>query len=158
MPRFRFAFLASAAVLFPAILLGQDSVGTGDLPQWLFDDSIFVERPSWISATVAKDIVVVSFRHGTNAARRAAIIRGVHGTIVLNDRSYGSDGYYFVRVASHPDACGVKQALDVLDRVPQVETATTHMPFVGSVDRLMPMPATHKGSNRPCPLGTGLLK
>ena len=52
MPRFRFAFLASAAVLFPAILLGQDSVGTGDLPQWLFDDSIFVELPSWISATV----------------------------------------------------------------------------------------------------------
>ena len=159
----------SAVWLFPGTVVGQDSSQVGDLPEWLVADSILVQDPPWITATVAKDIVVLSFRAGTSATRRAAIIQQVHGIIVYNDRSYGSDGNYFIRVASHPDACGVKQALDFLDRVPEVETAGPDMlmTWVSDSSRsnlhiadggLSTLPVPHKGSKRPCPSGTTLLR
>ncbi len=105
MARF-FALLFAAAVLLSTAALGQDSTVANDGPDWINDDSILVERPSWISATVAKDIVVLSFRAATSSAQRAAIIKRVHGTVAYHDHQYGADGYYYVKVASHPDACG----------------------------------------------------
>jgi hypothetical protein len=159
MPLLRFRVLLPVALLLPAALAGQDRHVPGDLPEWLFADSILVQEPSWITATVAKNIVVLSFRSGTTAGRRMAIVQQVHGMIVYNDRTYGSDGAYFVRVATHPDACGVKQALDVLRRLPEVETATPHALSSFTADGGLPnLPATHKGSKRPCPPGTSLLQ
>ncbi len=76
MARF-FALLFAAAVLLSTAALGQDSTVANDGPDWINDDSILVERPSWISATVAKDIVVLSFRAATSSAQRAAIIKRV---------------------------------------------------------------------------------
>jgi hypothetical protein len=155
----RFRIVLPLALLLPTALAGQDRHEPGDLPEWLFDDSILVQEPSWISATVAKNIVVISFRSGTTAERRMAIVHQVHGSVVYNDSTLGSDGAYFVRVATHPDACGVKQALDVLHRLPEVQTATSHLVLTFAADGGLPnLPATQKGSKRPCPLGTGLLR
>ena len=153
------AMLLAAAFLLSTAAVGQDSTAADDGPDWINDDSVLVERPSWISATVAKDIVELLFRPGTSAAQRAAIIKRVHGTGVHHDHQYGNDGYYYLRVASHPDACGVKQALDVLDSIPEVAVAVPHMPMTMSGDGgLSPVSAMHKGSARPCPIGTGLLR
>lgn len=158
MPLLRFRVFLPVALLLPAALAGQNRHEPGDLPEWLYADSILVQEPSWISATVAKNIVVVAFRSGTTAGRRMAIVQQVHGTIVYNDSAYGSDGWYFVRVATHPDACAVKQALDVLDRLNEVETAIPHSLSSVTTDGGLPnLPATHKGSKRPCPPGTSLL-
>jgi hypothetical protein len=155
----RFWIVLPLALLLPAALAGQDRHEPGDLPEWLFDDSILVQEPSWITATVAKNVVVISFRAGATAGRRMAIVHQVHGTIVHNDSTLGSEGAYFVRVATHPDACGVKQALDVLHRLPEVQTATPHMVLTFVSDGGLPnLPATQKGSKRPCPPGTGLLR
>ena len=159
MLRIPFAWLLPAILLFSPALRAQDSTAGDDLPEWLFADSILVQNPPWISGTVARNIVIVSFRHGTTASRRSAIIRQIHGIVVYNDHFYGNDGDYFVRVADHPDACGVKQALEVLDRVPEVDLAIAHTFFAGSPDGGMTdVSATHKGSKQPCPAGTGLLK
>jgi hypothetical protein len=63
-------------------------------------------------------------------------------------------------VASHPDACGVEQALALLDRVPEVEHAAPHMVLAVTEngDLLPVLTTTRNGSTRPCPSGTGLLK
>ena len=158
MARF-FGLLFAATVLLSTAALGQDSTVADDGPDWINDDSILVERPSWISGTVAKDIVVLSFRAATSPTQRAAIIKRVHGTVAYHDHQYGADGNYYVKVASHPDACGVKQALDVLDSIPEVEVAVPHMPMTISGDGgFSPVSATRKGSTRQCPTGAGLLR
>jgi len=171
MKRLRSALLTLMGMLIPTVATGQDStVIDDDGPEWLYADSLFVQEPSWIHATVAKDIVLLSFRDSTTAARRDAIIQRVYGTIVYHARTHVGDGFYYVRVASHPDACGVQQALDVLDHVPEVETAVPHALLTWVTDTLRAekghiadggmanAPATHKGSKHPCPPGTGLLR
>ncbi len=171
MKRLPSALLALVAMLIPSVATGQDSTGIDDDgPEWLYADSLFVQEPSWIHATVAKDIVVLSFRDSTTAAHRAAIIQRVHGSIVYHARTHVGDGLYYVRVASHPDACGVQQALDILDHVPAVETAGPHMLLTWVTDTarakkghiadggMANAPATRKGSKHPCPPGTGLLR
>ena len=153
------ALLLLATFLVCAAAAGQDTSTVDDGPDWLNDDSVLVQNPPWISATVARDIVVLSFRAGTSPAMRTATIQRVHGTVVYHDHTDGDDGYYYIRVVSHPDACGVKQALDVLDRIPDVAVAVPHMPLTTKGDGgLFPLPATRKGSTRPCPSGTGLLR
>ena len=171
MTRFRFVLLAAVAVVVPLVAQGQDStLADDDGPAWLYADSLFVQEPSWISgATVATDILVLSFRDGTSPARKSAIIQQVHGTIVWHDRVH-RDSAYYVRVATHPDACGVKQALDVLDPIPEVEFAVPHEIMTWIEDSgaskkghvidggIRNAPATHKGSKRPCPSGSQLLR
>ncbi len=151
------SYLVLAALLISARLYAQDPLPNE--PDWLYADSTLVQHPSWISGTVAKNIVIVTFHHGTPPGRRIAVIQQVHGNVVYHDRVDGEDGAYYLRVPSHPDACGVKQALEVLDQVPEVEMAVPHLVFSGGPDGAMSdFPTTHKGSKRPCPPGTGLLK
>jgi hypothetical protein len=159
MARLSFRIIPAVAFFVPAALAGQGRHEPGGLPEWLFADSILVQEPSWITATVAKNIVVLSFRPGTTAERRTAIVRRVHGVVVYDDSTSGRNGAYFVKVATHPDACGVKQALAILDRLPEVQRAAPHMVSTSTADGGLPnVPATHKGSKRPCPPGTGLLR
>src|SRR5213083_493479 len=152
MARLPFRIILPVSILVPAVLAGQGRHEPGGLPEWLFADSILVQEPPWITATVAKNIVVLSFRPGTTAERRAAIVRRVHGLVVYDDSTSGMNGAYFVKVATHPDACGVKQALAVLERLPEVQRAAPHMVSTSTDDGGLPnVPATHKGSKRPCP-------
>lgn len=153
------ALLALAMFLLPVAGHAQNPSATDDTPEWLFADSLFVEHPQWISGTVAKDILILLFRDGTSRSRRTAILRQIHGRVVFSDHFYWDEGYYYVRVPSHPDACGVKQALDVLNHMSDVEMATVHSFFLGESDGGLADPgATHKGSKQPCPLGTSLLR
>src|SRR2546422_6955571 len=92
------ALFAGLLLLWPGnCVRAQEPPDSGDGPQWVYEDSNLVERPSWISSTVAKNIVVLTFRHSTVSRRRAAIIHLVQGTIVYNDRTYNEDGNYLVR-------------------------------------------------------------
>ena len=143
------ALLGSIALLVTTAgrVSAQDSIYEGDGPEWEFADSNLVQDPAWISGTVPKNIVILSFRRGTTPTRRAAIIARVHGAVVHIDTL---TTYYMIRVATHPDACGVKQAIDVLRGLPEVSMAVADVPF--------DMPATHRGSKHPCPPGTGLLR
>jgi hypothetical protein len=149
------------ALLVPRPALAQDSIEMGDGPEWEFADSNLVQDPPWIPATIPKNVVVLSFKDGTTAARRTAIIKQVHGTIVHFDRLLD---LYLIRVATHPDACGVKQAIDLLTQLPEVDMAAPDLALTTSSDGIDPgsglvnIPATHRGSKRPCPPGTGLLR
>ena len=154
-----FSACCLAPLLLPLALVAQAPVPNDDPPAWLDDDSILVQQPSWTSATVAKNIIILTFRPRTSAARRAALLRQVHGRALVNTRAYGDYGEYYVRVPSHPDACGVKQALDFLNKIPDVELAVPHLRWtMDGAGNMRPLPASHKGSKRLCPSGTSLLK
>ena len=158
------ALLGSIAlfVLVTGRLAAQDSIYEGDGPEWEFADSNLVQHPAWISGTVPKNIVILSFKRSTTPARRTAIIARVHGVIVHLDKL---TGFYMIRVATHPDACGVKQAIDLLSGLPEVSMAEPDLALTtnshDSIDPgggLIDLPATHRGSKNPCPPGTGLLR
>ena len=158
------AMLGSLAlfVLVGGRVSAQDSLYAGDGPAWEFDDSNLVQHPAWTAGTVPKNIVILSFKRGTPPPRRAAIIARVHGVIVHRDTV---TGFYMLRVATHPDACGVKQAIDFLNGLPEVSMAVPDLGFTtdthDSIDPgggLIDIPATHRGSTHPCPPGTGLLR
>ena len=155
------AVTVALALLVPRLASAQDSTELGDGPGWEFADSNLVHNPPWVSATIPKNVVVLSFKDGTTAARRTAIIKQIHGTIVHFDRLIN---LYLIRVATHPDACGVKQAIDLLAHLPEVDMAVPDLAFTTLSDSIDPgsglvdIPATHHGSNRPCPSGTGLLR
>lgn len=133
---------------------------------WSADGNL-VSDPPWISGTVARDIVMVVFKQGTTEARLEALIASVHGEIIdeLDPRIPGVSPEFTVRVPTHPDACGVKQAVDLLEKAPDVESVTAALVFTtdqhATVDPgsgLIPVPATHHGSSHPCPPGVSLLK
>ena len=159
------SILASAIALLALItprVSAQDPTDEGDGPEWVVADSNLVQDPPWIVGTVAKNVVVLAFKGRTTPARRASILKQVRGTVVHFDHWTDT---YLVRVATHPDACGVKQALDLLRRVPDVEMVEPEGVMTNnqhdSIDAgsgVGPAPATHHGSNRPCPPGTGLLR
>jgi len=159
------SLLASAIALLALIPPGvsaQDSTGEGDGPEWVVADSNLVYDPPWTGGTVAKNVVVLMFRRRTTPARRASILKQIRGTLVHFDHWTDT---YLVRVATHPDACGVRQALDLLHRIPEVEMAEPEGVFSNtqhdSIDAgsgVGPAAATHHGSNRPCPPGTALLR
>ena len=148
-------------LLAPLPVAAQDSTEFGDGPEWVFADSNLVQNPPWIAATIPKNVVVVAFKDGTSTARRTAIIGQIRGTVVHFDTL---TQFYLIRVASHPDACGVKQAIDFLERLPEVDMAepdlvlTTTAEGIDPGSGLVDAPATHKGSKKPCPPGTGLLR
>jgi hypothetical protein len=116
-------------------------------------------EPSWLPATFPKNIVVLWFKPGTRAARRAAIVRLVNGRFIYNDRTFEDQGFYLVQVRSHPDACGVKQAIAVLERVQEVEGATAEILIDGDIDGPSSrLPVRERASTPPCPSGTSLLR
>ena len=124
----------------------------------VYADTDLVQDPGWISGTVAKEIVIIGFKSGTTPERRAAIIASINGRVVGVDSLTQS---YTLRVARHPDACGVRQALAVLDKTPEVDLAVPDLLF--TMDRngmggLIPLPTSQHGSGHPCPAGSGLLK
>ncbi|HWH03615.1 MAG TPA: hypothetical protein VN674_08005 [Gemmatimonadales bacterium] len=130
-------------------------------------DSNLVSDPSWISGTVAKNVLTVAFKQGTSMARQEALIASVHGEVIdeMDVRISDVSPEYTIRVPTHPDACGVKQALDFLNKAPEVEMAIPELVFTtdqnSTVDPgsgLIPAPATHHGSSHPCPPGVSLLK
>ena len=130
-------------------------------------DSNLVSDPSWISGTVAKNVLTVAFKKGTSMARQEALIASVHGEVIdeMDVRISGVSPEYTIRVPTHRDACGVKQAVDFLKKAPEVEMAIPELVFTtdqhSTVDPgagLIPAPATHHGSSHPCPSGVSLLK
>jgi len=157
-----FASAIALVALIPPRASAQDSTEEGDGPEWVVADSNLVQDPPWTGGTVAKNVVVLAFRGRTTPARRASILKQMRGTVVHFDHWTDT---YLVRVATHPDACGVKQALDLLHRIPEVEMAEPEVVLTNnrhdSIDAgsgVRPAPATHHGSNRQCPPGTGLLR
>jgi hypothetical protein len=157
--------LLSASVLLTLLTphaAAQGSGDQGDGPDWVFADSNLVNSPTWISATVSKNVVILAFKPGTSVAKRTSIIKLIHGVIVHYD---GVLDAYLIRVATHPDACSVEQAMDFLGTVPEVRMADPELVFTtndsDSIDPgggLVNAPATHHGSKRPCPPGIGLLR
>ena len=157
---------ALAGFLFwPRLAWAQTSTEPAGPPEWVYADSNLVRDPPWTRGTLTKNIVMLLFKGGTTATRRAAIIQLVHGKVVYNDRTGGDDGFYLIQVQSHSDACGVKQAIDLLKQVPEVDSVEPELVFgTNSSDSIDPgsglvdAHATHWGSRHPCPPGTALLR
>ena len=130
-------------------------------PDWVYADTNLVDHAAWISGTVVKNVVILAFKPGTTFERQAAIVRMVRGTIVQHDSTLGADGFLMIRVASHPDACAVKQAVELLEHVAEVEMATPEVLLPFTEDGRTPprhSRITHKGYTAACPAGTGLLR
>jgi len=126
-------------------------------PDWVLADSNLVESPAWISGIVARNIVIVAFKPGTPFRRREAIVDLIRGKVVA--RAMGVDGWYTIRVASHPDACTVKQAIDLLRSSPEVRMATAMLVMESAGDGgLMNPSGRARGSTTPCPPGASLLR
>ena len=85
------------------------------------------------------------------------IIARIVGKVVA--RAMGVDGWYTIRVASHPDACTVKQAIDLLRSSPEVRMATAMLVMESAGDGgLMNPSGRARGSTTPCPPGASLLR
>src|SRR2546422_2691708 len=112
----RALLMVAAALTFPNALLGQDTASLRSIrdpyPDWVSDDSNLVDV-DWALRTITKNTLFVGFRPGTSREARAAAVRAVHGTVIQGDSNF-----YLVRVSSHPNACGVKQALELLRTLP----------------------------------------
>ena len=88
---------------------------------------------------------------------RVAAVRLVHGTVIQQRDSVPLT--YLIRVASHPNACAVKQALARLKTLPQVAATLPHLIWVmDSLGNLHKVPGAAKGPPTPCPSGYGLLR
>ncbi len=125
-----------------------------DLPAWAYADSNLVTGVSWTTGTIRKNIVTIIFRPGATPASPDSAIASVHGELLVTDSVF-----WLIRVASHPDGCGVRQALEVLQRFPSVGAAAPDyvMLFIDSTGATPDAPAQH-ASGKPCPTGTGLLR
>ena len=130
------------------------SMADFNLPPWFYADSNLVNGVSWYPGTIRKNIVIVVFTPKASRAARDSAIASIHGTVVATDSVF-----WIVRVASHPDACAVKQAVDALVGLPVVGAASPDlvMSWVDSTGGMPDTPA-QKGSTAPCPAGKGLLR
>jgi len=108
------------------------------MPRWYYSDSTWVRNTPRAGGTITDRIVVVSFRNGVTAEQRAAVYR---------------------RVAAHPEACGVEQAIKVLEQVPEIDLAAPDDHGVGTGDgQIAPAPGGRQSQGTPCPEGTSLLR
>ncbi len=93
-----------------------------------FHDDTNVVQPSWFPFPMTKNVVVAVFRRAATPAQRADAVASVHGTVIDT-----TSLFWFIRVASHPNACGVLRATERLTLLPSVSVATPYyfIPFTG---------------------------
>src|SRR5213594_1968277 len=114
-------WLLGLSIAAAAPVVGQDSATRRaartvprDMPGWAMNDTNLV-HPSWFGATAAKNILLVIFKPGATPTERQAAFAAIHGEVAGTDSLF-----WIVRVASHPDACGVQRAMERLANVPGV--------------------------------------
>jgi hypothetical protein len=129
-------------------------LGTG-YPDWLLADSNLINA-DWAIGTITKNTLYVMFKPGTTEEDRFVAVRAVRGVILQRD---SIPLQYLIHVASHPNACAVKQAMALLGTFPQVAAVLPHMLAVmDSMGNLRNVPGVAQGPAIPCPSGYGLLK
>src|SRR5512143_3273708 len=171
------ALLIAATSILPAVVYGQQSGSVGVLgreyPAWVIADSNLVS-PDWAGGLIiTKNTLIVMFKAGATEGERRAAVTAVHGVLVQQDPGHYQ---YLIRVARHPNACGVKQAMDLLRTLAQVAAVIPNafVPMgrdkVVRVDDQGRADTTHhevdhsRGastvatSHVPCPPGYGLLR
>jgi len=151
-----FFLAATAALIVSERVRGQDTTLPSirdPYPDWVSDDTNLVNT-DWAPGTITKNTLLVMFTPGSSAEARAAAVRAVHGMAIQGDSTT-----YVIRVASHPNACAVEQAISLLRTLPQVATAAPQM-FWAMDHRgdLLKVHGAAKVSATPCPSGYGLLK
>ena len=153
----RVLFLAAAAALTVSERVhGQDTALPSmrdPYPDWVADDTNLVDA-DWALGTITKNTLLATFKPGTSVEARAAAVRAVHRTAIQGDSMM-----YLIRVASHPNACAVEQAIAVLKTLPQVAAVVPQMFWdMDSRGDLLKVHGAARGSATPCPNGYGLLK
>ena len=130
-----------------------------EMPRWYYSDSTWVRNAPWAGGTITDRIVVVSFRVGVTPEQRAAVYRLVNARAVYYEKAeLDPPIFYMIEVPAHPEACGVKQAIELLERVPEVDLAAPDDHGVGMGDgQIVPSSAGRLSQGMPCPEGTSLL-
>src|SRR6185437_15978443 len=121
-----------------------------EVPDWVYSDTNMVEDQPWIAGIYPKDVVVVLFKRTATQEEHDNAIRAVKGRLLAFDGMFS-----FTGIRSHPDACTVKQAEDLLRSLPGVATAVPDMTIAAGT---VPNPSHHPrhGSTTPSPDGTDL--
>jgi hypothetical protein len=88
------------------------------VPRWMYADTNLVRR-------TVKNVAVVLFRERASAAERQAAVDAVGGLVVGGARWFGDDGAYLVRVPLGPGRPTLAEAVDRLNALPQVQSAST---------------------------------
>ena len=147
---------ATAALIVSERVQGQDTILPSirdPYPDWVSDDTNLVNT-DWAPGTITKNTLLTTFKPGSSVEARAAAVRAVHGTVIQGDSMM-----YLIRVASHPNACAVEQAIALLRTLPQVAGAAPQMFWaMDPGGDLLKVHSAAKASATPCPNGYGLLK
>src|SRR5436309_1045473 len=151
--------LLGLTIAAAAPVVGQDSGGRSaaptigrDLPAWAENDTNLV-HPSWFGATVPKNILLVSFKLGATPTERRAAIAAIHGEVVAIDTLF-----WIVRVVSHPNACGVRRAMERLANVPAVRFSGPDMVWSADNHGGLHDLKTPNPTKDPCPAADSLLR
>jgi hypothetical protein len=131
-----------------------------EMPRWYYSDSTWVRNTPWAGGTITDRIVVVVFRKGVTAEQREAVYQRVNARAVYYEKAeLDPPLFYMIEVAAHPEACGVKQAIAVLEQVPQIDLAAPDDHGVGTGDgQIVQSPSGRQSQGTPCPDGTSLLR
>ena len=148
--------VAAASVSSSTMYAQQPGVRRDPYPDWIDADSNLVDA-DWALGTITRNTLYVTFKPDAPEEARVAAVRLVHGTVIQQRDSVPLT--YLIRVASHPNACAVKQALARLKTLPQVAATLPHLIWVmDSLGNLHKVPGAAKGPPTPCPSGYGLLR
>jgi hypothetical protein len=149
-------FLAAASIAAQGGRLSEQA----QMPRWYYSDSTWVRNTPWAGGTITDRIVVVSFRNGVTAEQRAAVYRRVNARAVYYEKAeLDPPLFYMIEVAAHPEACGVKQAIKVLEQVPEIDLAAPDDHGVGTGDgQIVPATGGRQSQRTTCPEGTSLLR
>jgi hypothetical protein len=122
------------------------------MPVWALNDTNLV-HPSWFGTTIPKNILLVIFTPGATPTERQAAVATVHGEVVATDTVF-----WIVRVASHPDACGVRRAMERLANVPSVASAGPDMVWGADDQGGLHDVKTRNPTTDPCPPADSVLR
>lgn len=96
-----------------------------EMPKWYYSDSTWVRDVPWAGGTINDRIVMVSFREGVTPKQRAAVYRRVNARAVYYEKAeLDPPIFYMIEVEAHPEAFGVKRAVELLSQMPEVDLAT----------------------------------
>ena len=151
---------ASLTIVGAAPVLAQDP--NLDSSGWrkiaAFHDDTNVVQPSWFPFPMTKNLVGIIFRREASPAQRADAVASVHGTVIDT-----TSLFWFIRVRSHPNACGVLRATERLSHLPSVAAATgsyfiPFSEFPGSKVVKPSVPTAVQKPEPPCPSADSILR
>jgi hypothetical protein len=130
------------------------------IPTDLYRASNLVTNALWMSGTVLRNVVVIAFKVGVTAEQRSRLYGLVGAHAVYLDPEDGPPPlFYMVVVNADPDACGVRQAMVVLQERREVKAAYPEMVSTFEDNSgLGDVLNAAVGSGRECPSGTELLQ